>query len=61
MNIKKCPFCGGKAEEEMLVETELFATKHDYYFSIKCTRCGIQNKRYKKAGNAIRAWNKRVE
>lgn len=55
MGLKKCPFCGGKAEVHVFGYGAL--TK----YSVCCLKCEAESKHYKSGVSAIEAWNRRVE
>ena len=51
-NIKCCPFCGGKAD------LEIVDVYREYF--IQCRKCGVeQGHLYKSKKSAITAWNRR--
>lgn len=66
--LKRCPFCGGKANA---VEVEI-ETRHDgayYMYKVKCIDCGASTKAFGNGSRmgikegcdkAIAAWNRRA-
>ena len=50
--LKRCPFCGGKADISKLIE--LRGT------SVYCTRCSVSTKIYYTTEKAVDAWNRRA-
>ena len=54
MDIKTCPFCGGKAGYE--------STQHKYgiVYSVYCEECGAEIARLNDQ-EVIEAWNRRIE
>lgn len=60
IELKSCPFCGGKAE----LSSERFDGKDTSY--VACTRCASRGEfffvspKYASAERAIEAWNRRV-
>jgi len=50
--LKKCPFCGGKA---MLIR----AREWYGYYSVGCSKCGIETNLHDTPAEAIAAWNRR--
>ena len=63
-DIKRCPFCGGKAE----IETKYSAPNGAYYSAVTCTKCHSRSKTAKTTNepeigelrNIIVRWNSRV-
>ena len=59
MDLKPCPFCGGKA----ILAHDLMGTDASY---IKCEKCGLESIRFIKSFEvasdyqAIKYWNRRV-
>ena len=49
--LKPCPFCGGKAEIQVM-------PFHEGFF-VKCRGCGIEQKLYRYRRTATIAWNRR--
>ena len=49
--LKKCPFCGGKAE---------IGNAADNIFWVKCKKCGAESSVESSKKNAILKWNKRI-
>lgn len=49
--LKKCPFCGGEAENKAV---------GNYIFWIKCKKCGAEGDVENSKENAVLKWNKRV-
>ena len=49
--LKPCPFCGGEAEVRGTYRT----------IYVCCLWCGAESGEYSDVGQAIRAWNRRVE
>ncbi len=54
--LKRCPFCGGKAEIEY--EENEFSCKGNRV-KVQCTECGGNSGWYLSEKQAIEAWNKR--
>lgn len=54
VELKSCPFCGGKAE---LIKTSGYSGNHYYY--VRCFGCGIQTMQYSNKDVAADIWNKR--
>ena len=50
-NLKRCPFCGGKAE--------LFGTETNGIFYVKCLECDVDSN-FDTPEEAIAAWNRRA-
>ena len=57
VELKKCPFCGGKAELKLMhgFRREVIAA------FVYCTECGASMLSYALVRTAIEAWNRRVE
>lgn len=51
--LKKCPFCGGKAE---LYKSFDYVNK----YKVECAKCEMCSPNYNKSEEAIKAWNRRV-
>ena len=49
IELKPCPFCGGRAVRN---------NGHNKY--IKCKKCGVLTRIYSRMSDATRAWNKRT-
>jgi ribosomal protein S27AE len=50
--LKRCPFCGGKASEHM---------DSDGFWSVRCGRCDVgQTNPYVEMMHAVEAWNERT-
>ena len=71
IDLKPCPFCGGKVELDNHRSFEDFAGNSftNYISIIECKECGIAMKRYPKFGygttdeqrkDLIDSWNKRT-
>ena len=67
--LKKCPFCGGKAEIRMDSVMVGFNESDDFY-TVKCTACRMSGSRYgrldgdskrERIEKAITAWNRRAD
>lgn len=56
MELKRCPFCGGRAEFRSLHRHDGFA----YDCFVMCTRCAATGNNYMHADDAAKAWNERV-
>lgn len=56
IDLKPCPFCGGKAEVRRDSEMEM-------YYVVVCTNCPTNVGRmwFWKKQNAVNAWNRRVQ
>ena len=54
--LKPCPFCGGEAKIRDFSTPDL-----DPEIDVFCTNCGGQTFVYETVGEAIEAWNRRVE
>lgn len=55
--LKPCPFCGGEAKINRIVNTFY---QYARYFS-SCTRCSAESKMFETEQEAIEAWNTRTE
>ena len=55
--LKPCPFCGGEAKINRIVNTFY---QYARYFS-SCTRCSAESKVFETEQEAIEAWNTRAE
>ena len=53
--LKSCPFCGGEAKINRIVNTFY---QYARYFS-SCTRCSAESKVFETEQEAIEAWNTR--
>jgi len=49
IELKPCPFCGGKAEIMGVT-----------YVYIECPDCGVKTRGYRDEEDAIETWNRRV-
>ena len=54
MELKACPFCGGKAE---IYEAEF---EGKTFFTVGCENCNITTQGYETEEDAATAWNRRV-
>ena len=54
MELKSCPFCGGKATSHTSRDVD-----GDGWFHIGCEDCGIFRRGMSGIGEAIKAWNTR--
>lgn len=67
INLKPCPFCGGKAELTSKSESYGYGGNTDHYF-VKCTQCNCKGtdkdtyleKREQCIIEAVAAWQRRV-
>lgn len=55
MELKPCPFCGGKAE----LNVYPFDTRNEY--QVECENCFCQTYVYDTEQDAIEAWDRRAE
>lgn len=55
-DLKPCPFCGGEAKINRIVNTFY---QYARYFS-SCTRCSAESKVFETEQEAIEAWNTRA-
>ena len=77
IELKPCPFCGGKAMDAKAHPSIMLKKLHYLYFAAGCTKCNVSTPlfRTQKTGSplmnehydeeakqkAIEAWNRRVE
>lgn len=59
IELKPCPFCGGKAEYETVSTRHVFKKYIGFY--IKCTECGVSTGVELTVKEAREAWNRRIE
>lgn len=52
--LKKCPFCGGKAK---IYKSFDYVSK----YRVECTKCWAHTPNYDKPKKAFEAWNRRVK
>lgn len=57
VELKPCPFCGGKAKKQA-VETTILS---DTYWGARCTKCNCGTAGYLNYNDAIKAWNRRSD
>lgn len=54
MELKQCPFCGGK-------DTGTLTTSYDgYWYAVFCENCMAQTRKCRQEKDAIEAWNRRA-
>lgn len=69
MELKPCPFCGGKAELDFSHRSFTYTDKNGearhtgFYYAVKCANeiCGCRIGIYEEPEMAIDAWNRRAK
>lgn len=59
MELKPCPFCGGKAKMEKIIHDDLPTNEFDTFW-ISCEECESESTACTNEEDAIEAWNRRV-
>ena len=68
--LKKCPFCGGKAKVKVCdgsgsfyanIGTERFMGRDMSHCLIRCEKCGVKTKAYLTRRGVYNAWQRRAD